>query len=113
MATFDGLLLSGVSGTIEFSQASPSDPVETCIDLHGLGGNAGGFHVHEEPLPQEARRRGRQPLPVPFTYDILSIFWIVIHTYPSSLADSAPRGGSDESFNLQSVSYESSDPLES
>ena len=42
----------GVSGKIEFSQASPSHPVKTCINLSGLRGNAGGFHVHQLPVPQ-------------------------------------------------------------
>ena len=40
----------GVSGTIEFSQAFSSHPVEMCINLSGLGGNAGMFHVHELPV---------------------------------------------------------------
>ena len=54
-ATFRDL---GVLGTIEFTQASPSDPVETCIDLHDLRGQAGGLHVHELPVTQEARASG-------------------------------------------------------
>ena len=45
-------MLQGVSGTIEFSQVSPSQPVKVCVDLSGLGGNAGGFHVHQLPVPQ-------------------------------------------------------------
>ena len=42
-----------VSGTIEFSQLSPSHPVRTCINLSGLGGSAGGLHVHQLPVPQQ------------------------------------------------------------
>ena len=40
----------GVSGTIDFCQRGPSDAVWTCINLSGLGGKAGMFHVHEFPV---------------------------------------------------------------
>ncbi len=45
---------AGIRGKIEFTQSSPFHPVVTSIDLTGLDGRTGGFHVHEFPVP--ARR---------------------------------------------------------
>jgi Cu/Zn superoxide dismutase len=36
-----------VGGTIEFFQESPYDPTTMKLNLNGLGGLAGGYHVHE------------------------------------------------------------------
>ena len=41
----------GVTGEISFTQPSPFHPVVTSIDLKGLDGRTGGFHVHEYPVP--------------------------------------------------------------
>ncbi len=41
----------GITGKIEFSQKSPFQPVVTSIDLKGLDGRTGGFHVHQYPVP--------------------------------------------------------------
>ena len=45
----------GVTGTIEFSQKSPLDPTKTSVNLQGLNGNAGGYHVHLWPVPERAK----------------------------------------------------------
>ena len=41
----------GIEGQVRFSQASPFLPVRTDIDLSGLKKGAGGFHVHDFPVP--------------------------------------------------------------
>ncbi|MPD02591.1 Superoxide dismutase [Cu-Zn], chloroplastic [Portunus trituberculatus] len=49
-AVFDAL---GVTGKITLTQASLFAPTDVTLALEGLGGMAGGFHVHELPaLPQ-------------------------------------------------------------
>jgi Cu/Zn superoxide dismutase len=47
-ATFSA---EGISGTVSFTQISPFFPTVTGIDLRGLNGGAGGFHVHEFAVP--------------------------------------------------------------
>ena len=41
----------GVRGEILFDQRSPFDPTRVLVNLTGLSGMAGGFHVHEYPVP--------------------------------------------------------------
>ena len=48
VVTFDNM---GISGDIRFSQLSPFDPTIVTVNLQGLGGRAGGYHVHVTPVP--------------------------------------------------------------
>ncbi|GFO44805.1 superoxide dismutase [Cu-Zn], partial [Plakobranchus ocellatus] len=48
-ATFNN---AGVQGYIKFTQKSPLDPTVTFIHVKGLSANAGGYHVHELPVPE-------------------------------------------------------------
>lgn len=41
---------NSINGTIVFSQASPFDPIRVVVRLRGLGGMAGGYHVHVTPV---------------------------------------------------------------
>ena len=43
--------MSGVSGSISFSQAASTSPTVVKIKLDGLEGGAGEFHVHVFPMP--------------------------------------------------------------
>ena len=43
--------MSGVSGSISFSQAASTSPTVVKIKLDGLEGGAGEFHVHVSPMP--------------------------------------------------------------
>lgn len=45
-AIFNGL---GVTGEVRFEQTSVFAPTDLTLDLRGLDGRAGGFHVHELP----------------------------------------------------------------
>lgn len=42
-----------VTGTVSFTQRSPLDPVSINLDLVNLHSGAGGYHVHEWPVPQK------------------------------------------------------------
>ncbi|KAK3095151.1 hypothetical protein FSP39_010830 [Pinctada imbricata] len=42
----------GVKGMFQFTQNSPFDPTHSQVDITGLAGIAGGYHVHEWPVPQ-------------------------------------------------------------
>ena len=57
-ATFD---MKGVRGTATFLQLSPWDTTEVKLQLSGLQGEAGGFHVHEYPLPPLSAPAGPDP----------------------------------------------------
>ena len=43
-AEFD---MNGVSGTIIFEQSVSNGPTTITVDLNGLGGKAGNYHVHQ------------------------------------------------------------------
>eukprot|EP00730_Choanoeca_flexa_P020108 TRINITY_DN9827_c0_g2_i1.p1 TRINITY_DN9827_c0_g2~~TRINITY_DN9827_c0_g2_i1.p1 ORF type:complete len:508 (+),score=123.09 TRINITY_DN9827_c0_g2_i1:195-1526(+) len=43
--------MNGMSGSIRFSQAHPDADTEIEVDVTGLDGRVGGWHVHELPLP--------------------------------------------------------------
>ncbi|XP_063614256.1 uncharacterized protein LOC134787421 [Penaeus indicus] len=45
-AIFNGM---GVTGEVRFEQTSVFSPTDLTLDLRGLAGRAGGFHVHELP----------------------------------------------------------------
>lgn len=49
VATFNN---DGVAGTVTLKQTSPLDPTTTKVELRGLQGRAGGYHVHVWPVPQ-------------------------------------------------------------
>ena len=42
-----------VTGSISFSQKSPLDPVQISVNLDHLDLKAGGYHIHEWPVPQK------------------------------------------------------------
>ena len=42
---------SGITGSIRFSQQSLFDNTDVLLNLQGLGGIAGGYHVHVTPVP--------------------------------------------------------------
>ena len=44
----------GVAGTIEFSQASPYDQTQVVVDVNKLQNKAGGYHIHQHPVPYKA-----------------------------------------------------------
>lgn len=83
VVVFNGV--EGVTGTIRFKQASPYDPTTISVDIRGLSGMAGGYHVHEMPVGEGVSGRGRcgprytgghwnptgapYPLPTGLTYD--------------------------------------------
>lgn len=45
----------GVTGEIRLQQASIFAPTDMTLDLKGLAGNAGGFHIHELPAKPQTR----------------------------------------------------------
>ena len=49
----------GVSGTITFRQNSPYEPTTVIVNINGLQGMAGGYHVHETPVG-EGNLSGRE-----------------------------------------------------
>nr|KAG5698761.1 hypothetical protein BaRGS_032180 [Batillaria attramentaria] len=51
VATFDN---DGVTGTVTLTQPSPLDPATAVVKLSNLRSLAGGYHVHEWPVPQRA-----------------------------------------------------------
>ncbi|XP_060076592.1 uncharacterized protein LOC132556215 isoform X2 [Ylistrum balloti] len=44
-----------IKGAISFSQKSPFDWTEVSVDLTGLAGMAGGYHIHKYPVPLKMR----------------------------------------------------------
>ena len=46
-----------ITGDIRFSQLSPFDPTIVTVNLQGLRGIAGGYHVHVTPVPPEGDQR--------------------------------------------------------
>jgi hypothetical protein len=48
VATFSS---DGVNGTLKFVQETPFEPTKVLINIEGLALLAGGFHVHEFPVP--------------------------------------------------------------
>ena len=51
-ATFDQ---DGVTGSVTFTQRSPYDPTITHVELRNLRSLAGGYDVHEWPVPQRVQ----------------------------------------------------------
>ena len=78
----------GVAGDVEFSQVSPFHPVSTRVSLSGLDGGAGGFHVHEFPVP---RRMGAEDNPCARTAGHFNPF-----NADKSVSPAAGEGGYDE-----------------
>ena len=79
----------GVSGAVEFRQVSPFHPVGARVRLSGLGGGpAGGFHVHEFPVP---RRRDAEDNPCARTAGHFNPFNV-----DKSLSPAAGEGSFDE-----------------
>lgn len=52
VATFNN---DGVTGSITMSQSSPLDPTTTHVSLINLRSLAGGYHVHNFPVPQRVQ----------------------------------------------------------
>ena len=50
VAVFTGEEENSIVGMVAFSQASPFDPTRVVVSLRGLGGMAGGYHVHVSPV---------------------------------------------------------------
>eukprot|EP00095_Tigriopus_kingsejongensis_P007890 snap_masked-scaffold720_size106930-processed-gene-0.10 protein:Tk07890 transcript:snap_masked-scaffold720_size106930-processed-gene-0.10-mRNA-1 annotation:"hypothetical protein L798_15715" len=64
-----------IKGEISFKQLSPYHPVVTSIDISGLNHSAGGFHVHEFPMPQRMNEEDTHCLRTgghfnPFNFDM-------------------------------------------
>lgn len=49
LAEFDN---DGVTGSVTLTQPSPLDPVTSVVKLNNLRSEAGGYHIHEYPVPQ-------------------------------------------------------------
>jgi Cu/Zn superoxide dismutase len=78
----------GVSGSMTLTQHSPYDPTEVNVEITGLRQLAGGWHVHDWPVPQR----------VDSTQQMCSGASVSGHFNPFGIvvADSPPAGTSTE-----------------
>lgn len=87
----------GVTGTISFQQMSPFDPTVLSVDLSGLGGKAGGYHIHKWPVPEKWSADQK----------ICSADYVSGHFNPFSIdtsTDPAPAVGTNDQYEVGDLS---------
>ena len=95
--TLTTLSRDGVTGTISFQQMSPFDPTMVSVDLSGLGGKAGGYHIHKWPVPEKWSA----------DQSICSADYVSGHFNPFSIntsTDPAPASGTNDQYEVGDLS---------
>ena len=95
-ATFD---YSGVQGTVQLSQRSPWDATTLHVQVSGLNQQAGGYHVHQYPVPIAQSDSSADPLS-----QFCSPTAVGGHWNPFNAAYPGPASGTQDMYEIGDLS---------